>query len=125
MNANTSSLFKAVEKVNNFTFTENGDETFKSTLDACLDLFYHGPDFRKNTNSEEFYRYVVNSYNESPINTLRILAYLRDFRDKTGQGERDVFRKGLEIFINLDEEMVISSGIIPLIPFYGRWDDVS
>lgn len=124
MNTTTSSLFNAIEKHNNHALTENGDSAYKSTLDACLDLFYHGPDFRKNVNSEEFYRHIVKSYNESPINTLRILAYLRDFRDKAGQGERDVFRKGLEIFINLDKDTVISSGIIPLIPFYGRWDDM-
>ena len=120
----TSYLFKAVEEFDNETYTYNGDKAFKTTLNKCLDLFYSGASYRDESDSVKFCNLVTEAFLENPLAAIRVLFYLRDIRGNSGQGERDVFRSGMEIIAKLKPEIFINSEIISLIPYYGRWDDI-
>lgn len=116
--AKTSTLFEAA---NNFTTTTNGMGAYKSTFNACLDLFFIGPSLR--TSPEDIGSYVVKAYEENPLVTLKLLFYFRDIRGNgVGQGERAIFRAGIKKLIELDSEIVLPN--LKYIPTYGRWDDL-
>lgn len=108
----------------NSTFTQNGMEAYKSSLDPFVDLIFKGPGCRDNDTTME--DLVTKAFEANPDYTLKLLFYLRDVRGgKVGQGERKIFRTGLRKFVTLaGEDKVINSGFVELIPEYGRWDDL-
>jgi len=105
----------ALEKQLNSTQTDNGAKAFKSTLDLNLDLF--GKISASRSNPESIVPLYLRALEEDPETALRVLFNSRDIRG--GQGERNVFR---HLFLNTPFE--IREKIIPLIPIYGRWDDL-
>ena len=60
------------------------------------------------------------AFAEDPVRALRTLFYARDVRD--GLGERRVFRVLLRHLAAYAPACVEKN--LPLIPEYGRWDDV-
>lgn len=100
------------------TTTTNGAGAYSTTLNPVLDLFFRGGAVRglKDTEVESL---VTAAFKACPIDTLRVLAYLRDVRQ--GVGERDFFRKALKIIYNIHPKSI--SVLAPYISFYGRWDD--
>lgn len=102
------------------TTTTNGMEAYKSSLNSVLDLFAKGASYRKSANAIP--TMVRDAYLEDKLMTVRCLFYLRDIRG--GQGEREVFRKGIHTVAELDPKTFINSNLISHIPTYGRWDDL-
>lgn len=96
--------------------TANGMPTYQSSGNPVVDLFAavgsgRGKDLRSLFNA---------AYNMDREKALKILLWARDIRG--GSGERQVVRdllKDLEHNHPDDAEM-----LIPLIPFFGRWDDL-
>lgn len=113
-------LFDAVKETDNATYTENGMSAYKSSLNKVLDLFAKGASHRKSSNVIP--TMVREAYLEDKLSTVRCLFYLRDIRG--GQGEREVFRKGIREIAEIDTRNFIISNIITHIPTYGRWDDL-
>ena len=113
-------LFDAVKETDNATYTENGMAAYKSSLNKVLDLFAKGASHRKSSNTIPMM--VRDAYNEDKLSTVRCLFYLRDVRG--GQGEREVFRKGIREVAEIDTKTFINSNLISHIPTYGRWDDL-
>ena len=109
------SFVYALEKQLNSTETTNGAKAFKSTLDLNVDLF--GKISASRSNPESIVPLYLRALEEDPETALRVLFNSRDIRG--GQGERNVFR---HLFLNTPFE--IREKIIPLIPIYGRWDDL-
>ena len=109
------SLMYALEKQLNTTETDNGAKAYKSTLDFNVDLF--GKISASRENPDEITALYLNALEEDPETALRILFNSRDIRG--GQGERKVFRHLL-----LNTPLHFRSVIIPLVPIYGRWDDL-
>ena len=109
------SFMYALEKQFNSTQTDNGAKAFKSTLDLNLDLF--GKISASRSNPDSIAVLYLRALEEDPETALRILFNSRDIRG--GQGERNVFRHLL-----LNTPFEIREKIIPLIPIYGRWDDL-
>jgi hypothetical protein len=109
------SFVYALEKQLNSTQTENGAKAYKSTLDLNVDLF--GKISASRSNPESIVALYLRALEEDPETALRILFNSRDIRG--GQGERNVFRQLL-----LNTPFEIRKKIIPLIPIYGRWDDL-
>lgn len=113
-------LFEAIKETDNMTTTTNGMEAYKSSLNSVLDLFAKGASYRKSANAIP--TMVRDAYLDDKLATVRCLFYLRDIRG--GQGEREVFRKGIHTVAELDPKTFINSNLISHIPTYGRWDDL-
>ena len=109
------SFMYALEKQLNTTTTDNGAKAYKSTLDLNVDLF--GKISASRENPDAIVSLYLRALEEDPETALRILFNSRDIRG--GQGERKVFRHLL-----LNTPFEIREKIIPLIPVYGRWDDL-
>lgn len=111
--------------VDNITETTNGMKAYKSTTDSLLDLFYSGYSYRNDI--EKLQNVIDKASDENPEIALKILFYLRKFRNNGGCGERLVFREGLKYFITKyvdDFKNQENLKVIEKIPDFGRWDDM-
>lgn len=113
-----TSFLDALENEMNPTVTLNGAKAYKSTLNKSLDLF--GKIAACRNDIAQAKRLFALAYNEDPETATRILFWARDIRG--GQGERAVFRTLFKDLVSIDKE--IASKLIPLVPYYGRWDDL-
>lgn len=108
--------FKQAAKTIPMGRTFNGMPTFTSSGNALVDLYAsigssRGKDMRSQFDA---------AYNMDREKALKILLWARDIRG--GAGERQIVRDLLRHLENKhpeDAEM-----LIPLIPFFGRWDDL-
>lgn len=103
----------------NFTETENGCLTNKSTLSEVLDFYALGGALRQRA-EDDIVRMFSAAIGEDALLATRILFYLRDIRG--GQGERRTFRTILAYMGNAHPDIVRKN--LENIPFYGRWDDL-
>jgi hypothetical protein len=102
--------------VENQTTTTNGMQAYRSTLSACLDLFYAIGASRGVDITDKFAKALSEDFDTA----VRILLWARDARG--GAGERQTFRNLLR-FLELHFPSVVRQ-LIPQIPEYGRWDDL-
>lgn len=112
-------LINGVKNTTNFTFTENGGLTHKTTRSDLLDLFAMGAAFRKRSD-EDCILLFRNAFDENPVYALKCLFYIRDCRG--GQGERRFFRVCMKWLANYNCDSVIRN--LKYIPEFGRWDDL-
>lgn len=115
----TNAFMNGLKSATNYTFTENGAVTHKSTMSDLLDMFAMGGAYRNRSN-EDVMLMFRKAYAENPTYALKCLFYLRDIRG--GQGERRFFRVALADLATRDTEAVRRN--IKNIPEYGRWDDL-
>ena len=111
-----STFAQAVARHNNGTFTENGMPALKSSLNACVDLFFSAGASRGKDITIPFFTALA----EDRDTALRMLLWLRDVRG--GAGERQLFRDLLVQLEAKDEAALLD--IFHLIPEMGRWDDL-
>lgn len=112
-------MLEALKNAQNQTLTENEAVTFSSTLNHCLDLFATIGALRKAKSSEILQRFSLAFFENAEL-ALKIIFFARDIRQ--GLGERRVFRIALSWLAYKYPHLVIPN--IPLIPEYGRFDDV-
>jgi hypothetical protein len=112
-------LLNAMKVSDNYTTTENGAITHKTTESALLDMFAMGGAMR-NRSIGDVTLMFKKAYQENPVYALKCLFYLRDIRG--GQGERRFFRECMKWLANNDIEAARRN--LPHIPEYGRWDDL-
>ena len=103
----------------NYTETENGGVTHKSTLDAVYDMFALGGAYRSR-DDEDCILLFKNALEENEELALKCLFYLRDIRG--GQGERRFFRVCFNWLAKNYPELAFRN--LDNIPEYGRWDDL-
>ena len=112
-------FMNGLTRENNYTFTENGAVTYKSTLNGLLDLFSMGGAYRTRTDAD-----VINlfkkAFEEDEVHALKCLFYLRDIRG--GQGERRFFRVVAKWLAN--EHTYAMKRNLSYVPEFGRWDDL-
>ena len=113
-------FFKAVEDELSLKLTENGAVARSTTLSGLYDLFALGGAYRSRPD-EDILDLFENAFIEDPVYAVRCLCYLRDVRGG-GQGERRFFRTVLTMLGNTRGYIV--KQLIPLIPEYGRYDDL-
>lgn len=108
------------ENMNRITKTENGANTYTSTGEYLLDLFYNIPSLRHNPYlfKEKFEK----AYNEDKNLAIRWLLYLRDI--KNGAGERNSFRVLFTDFATKHPNVAIDIINKCNIQDFGRWDDL-
>jgi len=114
-----NSLVNAMVKENNYTNTENGALTYKSTTNYLLDWFGLGAALRMRTEADKICLFSK-AFAEDKLSALKVLFYIRDIRG--GQGERSTFRTCLKWLANNYPNIVVKN--MENIPFYGRWDDL-
>lgn len=112
-------LLNGLTDATNFTLTENGAVTHKTTRSDLLDMFAMGGAMR-NRPSEDVILMFRKAFAENPTYALKCLFYLRDVRG--GQGERRFFRLCINDLAKSDPEAVKRN--LALIPEYGRYDDL-
>ena len=103
----------------NYTLTENGGITHKTTHSDLLDMFAMGAAMR-NRSDEDVILMFRKAYAENPVYALKCLFYIRDIRG--GQGERRFFRLCIKDLAEHYPEAMVRN--IPNIPTFGRWDDL-
>ncbi|EID10207.1 DUF2828 family protein [Mycolicibacterium phlei] len=113
-------FLNALRAETNYTSTENGALTNRSSLSAVVDFFSLAGAMRNTP--ERAADLFDAAFEEDPQTALRTLFYLRDIRG--GQGERDIFRAGMRRFAARPEYQAALYPTIRLIPEYGRWDDI-
>ena len=114
-----NTLLNAMKNASNYTYTENGAVTHKTTNSALLDMFGMGGSMR-NRSDEDIIFMFKKAYDENPEYALKCLFYLRDVRG--GQGERRFFRTVINWLAREDKDAVIRN--LEAIPEMGRWDDL-
>ena len=112
-------ILNGMKSVTNYTYTENGALTHKSSLSGLLDLFGLGAAYRSRSN-EDCIVLFQKAYNEDPVHALKCLFYLRDIRG--GQGERRFFRVVTKWLAAHETEAMRRN--LKYVPEFGRWDDL-
>jgi len=97
------------------SYTENGAETFASSLDANVDLFFKVGASRGK--AVEVARLFQSAYKQNSDVALRIALWARDARG--GAGEREVFKEMVKLM-----PRQVQLGVIPKAVELGRWDDL-
>lgn len=114
-------MLNALKNATNYTMTENGALTHKTTNSNLLDMFAMGAAMR-NRSDEDVILMFRKAFKENPVYALKCLFYIRDVRG--GQGERRFFRTVIkDMAYNLGTQEAIQRNM-ELIPEYGRWDDL-
>ena len=113
-------FIQALENELNRSVTENGALGLRTTGKALLDMNFKVTSYR-NSSEEEIINDFTKSLSEDFVNTMLWLFFCRDIRE--GLGERRTFRVIMEYLSKNYTEIVI--GLLPLIPEYGRWDDLT
>ena len=115
------SFLDELQKTTNKTkYTLNGAATNDSTLDANLDYFSLAGAMRSRAGDTR--DLFAKAFAKDPLTALRTLFYLRDIRG--GQGERDVFRAGLQELEDIAPEVAKNVVSNDYIGEYGRYDDL-
>lgn len=99
--------------------TENGALGYATSGKALLDMNFKTSSMRSMTNSDILALFHA-AMAEDPKITIKWLFFLRD--REQGMGERKSFRIMLKDLCEDRPNLVMK--LIPLVPYYGRWDDL-
>lgn len=116
-----NTLLNGMKQATNFTLTENGGITHKTTNSDLLDMFAMGAAMRNRSESDIILMFQK-AFAENPELAMKMLFYIRDVRG--GQGERRFFRTIIKWAAG---NKMIRESIrknIEFIPEFGRWDDL-
>lgn len=112
-------FMNGMKDATNFTYTENGAVTHKTTKSDLLDMFAMGAAMR-NRSDEDVIVMWRKAFAENPVYALKCLFYIRDVRG--GQGERRFFKVCMRDLAKNDTEAARRNLIH--VPEFGRWDDL-
>ena len=115
----SNTFMNGLQNATNYTFTENGAITHKTTKSDLLDMFALGGAYRNRTD-EDCINLFKNAYAENSTYAMKCLFYLRDVRG--GQGERRFFRVVMKWLAAHDKNAVLRN--LEQVPEFGRWDDL-
>lgn len=114
-----STLLNGMKNATNYTYTENGAMTHKSTMSSLLDLFAMGAAYRTRSDEDCIFLFKK-AFDEDEVHALKCLFYLRDVRG--GQGERRFFRVVTRWLADHQTEAMRRN--LEFVPEFGRWDDL-
>lgn len=103
----------------NTSVTENGALGYKTSGKELLDINFSVSSMR-NMADEDIVDKFVKAFYEDKLLAVKWLFYARDARE--GIGERRLFRICMRYLAEFHPE--ITAAVIPLVPKYGRWDDL-
>ena len=104
----------------NTSVTENGALGYRTSDKELLDINFSVTSMRSMSESEIIDKFMK-AYYEDPTLAIKWLFFARDVRE--GLGERRLFRVCIKHLVeNVQVDLV--RVLIPLVPEYGRWDDL-
>lgn len=115
----TNTILNGLKEATNFTHTENGALTHKTTLSNCLDFFAMGGAMRNRSDADVILMFNK-AFQENELIALKLLFYFRDIRG--GQGERRLFRVIIKDLATRHKDSIKRN--LKVIPEFGRWDDL-
>lgn len=110
---------KKTQDIGTLVHTENGALGHKTTGKYLLDLNFSVSSLRNMKEVDVASKFIA-AFEEDPVLAMRWLFFARDVRG--GMGERRLFRvcmKALAI-----RNSALAESLVPLVPIYGRWDDL-
>lgn len=116
-----NTLLNGMKAATNFTLTENGGITHKTTNSDLLDMFALGAAMR-NRSDEDVILMFKKAFEENAELAMKMLFYIRDVRG--GQGERRFFRVVIKWAADNSATKESIRKNIENIPEFGRWDDL-
>lgn len=114
------SFFDDLERVSTRGLTENGANTYTTTLNKNLDVFAQAGAMRGRL--KDVSKLFASAFFENKEVALRNLVHLRNIR-LGGAGERDAFRAGVEVLI-ATQDVYLAQAFAEDLAYFGRWDDV-
>lgn len=114
-----NTFIKEMENATNFTYTENGALSHKTTNSAILDMFALCGSYRKRSDADCVLMFA-NAFEENEELAMKCLFYLRDIRG--GAGERRFFRICFRWLCDKFPEAAARN--LKFISEFGRWDDL-
>lgn len=114
-----NNFLNGLANATNYTLTENGGVTHKTTGSTLYDMFGMGAAMRKRSDADCILMFR-NAFDEDPVYALKCLFYIRDVRG--GQGERRFFRVCMRDLASYNTEAARRN--LKHIPMFGRWDDL-
>ncbi len=114
-----NTLLNGMKNATNYTYTENGALTHKSTMSGLLDLFAMGAAYRTRSDNDCIFLFKK-AFEEDEVHALKCLFYLRDVRG--GQGERRFFRVITRWLADYQTDAMRRN--LEFVPEFGRWDDL-
>ena len=112
-------LLNSMKDVSNYTRTENGALTHKTTKSSLLDMFAMGAAMRTRSD-EDVILMFKKAFEENPTYALKCLFYIRDVRG--GQGERRFFRVCMKWLTK--NNSAAAKRNLQYVAEFGRWDDL-
>lgn len=112
-------FLNALKDETNYTLTENGATTHKTTRSDLYDMFSLGGAMRSRPD-EDVILMFRKAFAENPTYALKCLFYLRDARG--GQGERRFFKVCIKDLANTNPDVMKRN--LEYVPEFGRWDDL-
>ena len=116
-----NTLLNGMKQATNFTLTENGGITHKTTNSDLLDMFAMGAAMRNRSDADVILMFKK-AFEENAELAMKMLFYIRDIRG--GQGERRFFRVIIRWAADNKEIRESIRKNIQYIPEFGRWDDL-
>lgn len=117
-----NTMLNGLKNATNYTYTENGALTHKTTKSDLLDMFAMGAAMR-NRSEQDVIMMFRKAFQENPVYALKCLFYIRDVRG--GQGERRFFRVVLHDMATWNNDSIAAvKRNMAQIPEFGRWDDL-
>lgn len=113
-------MLNYLKESTNYTTTENGALTHKTSNSHVLDL-YSSIGALRGRSERDIINLFEKSFIENPLLTMKVLFYARGIRNN-GIGERNTFRVIVKSLANTQTDIMRKN--IELIPVFGRWDDV-
>jgi len=116
-----NTLLNSMKAASNYTLTENGGITHKTTNSDLLDMFAMGAAMR-NRSDEDVILMFKKAFAENAELAMKMLFYIRDVRG--GQGERRFFRVVMKWAAGNSDTRESVRKNIQYFPEFGRWDDL-
>lgn len=116
-----NSLLNGMKQATNWTLTENGGITHKTTNSDLLDMFAMGAAMRNRPETDVILMFKK-AFEENAELAMKMLFYIRDVRG--GQGERRFFRTVMHWAANNHATRESVRKNIQYFPEFGRWDDL-
>ena len=115
-------FFKALKDTDTKTrlaYTDNGALAYETSGSALTDFDFNTSSFR-HADAETIVKDFEKIFYSDKDLAMRYLFYLGDIRE--GKGERHIFNEVLSNIAATNPEL--AKAVLPLIPKYGRWDEV-